>query len=114
MNNIRQILNDWFANGYGVPPVEHQHLFWFSEYGGGWQPNQDTINAFKSNPERECTFTVDGFELHSCSGYNTTMIELPNGVWVDCESDHIWYEYDGGYVVCFVNDTIPVSHIFKV
>jgi hypothetical protein len=112
MHNIRQILNDWFANGFGEPPIEHQHLFWLSEYGG-WQPTADTINAFKSNPAREHTFIVDGFELHSCSGYNTTMIELPNGVWVDCESDHIWIAASG-YVVCFVNDTIPVSHIFKV
>jgi len=114
MNNIRQILNDWFANGFGEPPIEHQHLFRNSMYREGWTPKEEIIDAFRANPERERTFTVDGIELHSCNGYSTTMIELPNGVWIDCEPDHIWYEYDGGYVVCFANDTIPVSHIFKV
>lgn len=111
--NIRQILNDWFTSGYGEPPREHQHLFRNNIYTG-WTPKRDTIDAFRANPVRENTFTVDSIELHTCNGYDTVMLELPNGVWVDCKSDHIWSEYDGGYVVCFVNDTIPVKHIFKV
>ncbi|OBQ44422.1 MAG: hypothetical protein AN484_07000 [Aphanizomenon flos-aquae WA102] len=113
MNNVRQILNDWFANGFGEPPDIHKHLFWRSEYGG-WQPKQDTITAFKANPAREHTFTVNGFTLHSCSGYNTVLLELPNGVWIEVFAGGIWHEYDGGYVVCFASALPPVSHIFKV